>query len=57
MPQVRKSLHSRGNVAGFGTRALFVVVPLSALFLLVALLVRRLVLRLRSEASSSRVWC
>jgi hypothetical protein len=56
MPQVRKSLHSRGNVAGFGTRALFVVVPLSGLFLLVALLVRRLVLRLRSEASSSRVW-
>jgi hypothetical protein len=56
MPQVRKSLHSRGNVAGLGTRALFVVVPLSGLFLLVALLVRRLVLRLRSEASSSRVW-
>jgi hypothetical protein len=49
-------LHPRRILPRFGTQALFVVVPLFALFVLIALLVRRLVLHfLRGPVGPSRV--
>jgi hypothetical protein len=45
VPKALRPLHARRSMPPFGPKALFVV-PLFALFVLIALLVRRLVLHL-----------